>query len=121
MPSLVNVALNMGEWHNFGRLSRWPRSDAAVFLTAFGLTVAIDLTVAVEIGMVLAAVLFIKRVSETTQITAVDQASETEGSQHSLVGKEIPQGVMIYRIFGSFFFGAADKLESSLQREKREP
>ncbi len=118
---LVNVALNMGEWHNFGRLSRWPRSDAAVFLTAFGLTVAIDLTVAVEIGMVLAAVLFIKRVSETTQITAVDQASETEGSQHSLVGKEIPQGVMIYRIFGSFFFGAADKLESSLQREKREP
>jgi SulP family sulfate permease len=118
---LVNVALNMGEWHNFGRLSRWPRSDAAVFLTAFGLTVAIDLTVAVEIGMVLAAVLFIKRVSETTQITAVDQATETEGSQHSLVGKEIPQGVMIYRIFGSFFFGAADKLESSLQREKREP
>jgi SulP family sulfate permease len=118
---LVNVALNMGEWHNFGRLSRWPRSDAAVFLTAFGLTVAIDLTVAVEIGMVLAAVLFIKRVSETTQITAVDQASETEGSQHSLVGKQVPQGVMIYRIFGSFFFGAADKLESSLQREKREP
>jgi len=118
---LVNVALNMGEWHNFGRLSRWPRSDAAVFLTAFGLTVVIDLTVAVEIGMVLAAVLFIKRVSETTQITAVDSATETEGSQHSLVGKSIPPGVMVYRIFGSFFFGAADKLESSLQREKREP
>ncbi len=117
---LVNVALNMGEWHNFGRLSRWPRSDAAVFLTAFGLTVMVDLTVAVEIGMVLAAVLFIKRVSETTQITAVDQATDTEGSQHSLVGKDIPAGVMVYRIFGSFFFGAADKLESSLQREKRE-
>lgn len=118
---LVNVALNMGEWHNFGRLARWPRSDAAVFLTAFGLTVIIDLTVAVEIGMVLAAVLFIKRVSETTQITAVDEATETEGSQHSLVGKKIPSGVMIYRIFGSFFFGAADKLESSLQRLKQEP
>ncbi len=117
---LVNVALNMGEWHNFSRLSRWPRSDAAVFLTAFGLTVAIDLTVAVEIGMVLAAVLFIKRVSETTQITAVDSKNDTEGSQHSLIGKDIPPGVMIYRIFGSFFFGAADKLESSLMREKRE-
>jgi SulP family sulfate permease len=118
---LVNVALNMGEWHNFARLRRWPRSDAVVFLTAFGLTVIIDLTVAVEIGMVLAAVLFIKRVSETSQITAVDEASETEGSQHSLVGKEIPDGVMVYRMFGAFFFGAADKLESALKREKKEP
>jgi SulP family sulfate permease len=118
---LVNVALNMGEWHNFARIPRWPRSDAVVFLTAFGLTVIIDLTVAVEIGMVLAAVLFIKRVSETTQITAVDEATETEGSQHSLVGKEIPNGVMVYRIFGSFFFGAADKLETALKREGREP
>lgn len=118
---LVNVALNMGEWHNFGRLPKWPRSDAVVFLTAFSLTVVVDLTVAVEIGMVLAAVLFIKRVSETTQITAVDESTETEGSQHSLVGREIPKGVMIYRIFGSFFFGAADKLESALKRLKDEP
>lgn len=118
---LVNVALNMGEWHNFARVPKWPRSDAAVFLTAFALTVVIDLTVAVEIGMVLAAILFIKRVSETTQITAVDETSETEGSQHSLVGKDIPKGVMIYRIFGSFFFGAADKLESALKRERQEP
>jgi SulP family sulfate permease len=118
---LVNVAMNMGEWHNFSRLPKWPRSDAAVFLTAFGLTVVIDLTVAVEIGMVLAAILFIKRVSETTQITAVDESTETEGSQHSLVGKEIPKGVMVYRIFGSFFFGAADKLESALKRLKQEP
>ena len=118
---LVNVALNMGEWHNFTRLPKWPVCDAAVFLTAFGLTVVVDLTVAVEIGMVLAAVLFIKRSSETTQITAVDESTETEGSQHSLVGKEIPKGVMIYRMFGSFFFGAADKLESALKREKAEP
>ena len=118
---LVNVALNMGEWHNFQRLPKWPRSDAVVFLTAFSLTVVIDLTVAVEIGMVLAAVLFIKRVSETTQITAVDESSETEGPQHSLVGKEIPKGVMIYRIFGSFFFGAADKLETALKRAGQEP
>jgi SulP family sulfate permease len=118
---LVNVALNMGEWHNFARVPKWPRSDAVVFLSAFVLTVIADLTVAVEIGMVLAAVLFIKRVSETTQITAVDEATETEGSQHSLVGKEIPKGVMVYRIFGSFFFGAADKLETALKREGREP
>jgi SulP family sulfate permease len=118
---LVNVALHMGEWHNFSRLPKWPRSDAVVFLTAFGLTVVVDLTVAVEIGMVLAAVLFIKRVSETTQITAVDESTETEGPHHSLVGKEIPNGVMIYRIFGSFFFGAADKLETALKRNGQEP
>jgi SulP family sulfate permease len=118
---LVNVALNMGEWHNFARLPRWPRSDAAVFLTAFVLTVVVDLTVAVEIGMVLAAILFIKRVSETTQITAVDESTETEGPQHSIVGKDVPRGVMVYRIFGSFFFGAADKLETALKRSGQEP
>ncbi|MBI3848865.1 MAG: sulfate permease [Verrucomicrobia bacterium] len=118
---LVNVALHMGEWHNFGRLPKWPISDTAVFLVAFFLTVVIDLTVAVEIGMVLAAMLFIKRASETTQIMAVDESTETEGSHHSLVGKEIPKGVMVYRIFGAFFFGAADKLESVLKREKQEP
>jgi SulP family sulfate permease len=118
---LVIVALNMGEWHNFSRLLKWPRSDAAVFLTTFSLTVIIDLTVAVETGMVLAAMLFIKQVSDTTQITAVDQTTETEGAHQSLIGKEIPDGVMIYRIFGSFFFGAADKLESALKRLKQEP
>jgi SulP family sulfate permease len=118
---LVNVALNMGEWHNFVRVPKWPRSDAAVFLTAFGLTVVVDLTAAVEIGMVLAAILFIKRVSETTQITAVDESSETNGPEHSLIGKVVPKGVMIYRIFGSFFFGAADKLETALKRSGQEP
>jgi SulP family sulfate permease len=118
---LIDVSLNMGEWHNFSRLPKWPRSDAAVFLATFSLTVLIDLTVAVETGMVLAAMLFIKRVSDTTQITAVDESTETEGSHHSLIGKEIPNGVMIYRIFGSFFFGAADKLESALKRLKQEP
>jgi SulP family sulfate permease len=118
---LLNVALHMGEWHNFGRLLKWPRSDALVFLTAFILTVIIDLTVAVEIGMVLAAMLFIKRSAETTQIMAVDESTETEGLHHSLVGKDVPKGVLVYRIFGAFFFGAADKLESVLKREKQEP
>ena len=56
--------------------------------------------------MVLAAILFIKRSSETTQILAVDESTETEGSHHSLVGKEVPKGVMVYRMMGAFFFGA---------------
>ena len=118
---LVNVAFHMGEWHNFRRFSQWPVCDTAVFLSAFALTVVIDLTVAVEIGMVLAAILFIKRSSETTQIMAVDETTETEGSHHSLVGKEVPKGVMVYRMMGAFFFGAVDKLESVLQRLSQEP
>jgi len=111
----------MVEWHNFSRLPKWPKCDSAVFLSAFALTVAVDLTVAVEIGMVLAAILFIKRSSENTQIMAVDESTETEGSHHSLLGKEVPKGVMIYRMMGAFFFGAVDKLESALKREKQEP
>jgi SulP family sulfate permease len=118
---LVNVALHMGEWHNFMRLRKWPVCDSAVFLSAFAFTVLIDLTVAVEIGMVLAAILFIKRSTETTQIMAVDESTETEGSHHSLVGKEVPKGVMVYRMMGAFFFGAVDKLESVLKRNKEEP
>jgi SulP family sulfate permease len=118
---LVVVAYNMGEWHQFVRLRKWPKSDAAVFLTAFGLTVITDLTIAVEIGMVLATILFIKRISETTQITAVDQSTETEGAHHSLIGKEIPNGVLVFRVFGAFFFGAVDKLETALQRARQDP
>ena len=118
---LVNVAFHMGEWHNFTRLPKWPVSDSAVFLSVFALTVVVDLTVAVEIGMVLAAVLFIKRSSETTQIMAVDESTETEGSHHSLVGKEVPKGVMVFRVMGALFFGAVDKLESVLNRLNQEP
>lgn len=118
---LVVVAYNMGEWHQFTRLVHWPRGDAAVFIAAFGLTVMIDLTVAVEVGIGLAGVLFVKRISETTQIMSVDESTETEGSQHSLVGKEVPDGVLIFRVFGAFFFGAADKLETALKRAQQEP
>lgn len=118
---LVVVAFNMGEWRNFKLLPRWPRSDAMVFLATFGLTILVDLTVAVEIGMVLAAVLFIKRISENTLVTAVNETNETEGDHHSIRGCDLPPGVMVFRIFGSFSFGAADKLENALAREKAEP
>lgn len=118
---LVVVAFNMGEWHHFTRLRKWPKSDSAVFLAAFALTVLVDLTVAVEVGMVLAAVLFIQRISENTQITAVDENTDYEGTHESLVGKQVPKGVMIYRVFGAFFFGAADKLETALKRANQQP
>lgn len=118
---LLNVALHMGEWHNFKNMFRWPASDAAVFVTAFVLTVVIDLTVAVEVGVVLAALLFIKRISETSDVSLVDSQKEDEGNMHSLEGKVIPEGVMVYSMAGALFFGAASKLETILMRTKNEP
>ena len=118
---LVVAAYRMVAWSQFLRLARWPGSDSSVFLATFGLTVFTNLTLAVEVGVVLAALLMVKRVAETSQITAVDEASETEGSHHSLVGKPVPEGVLIFRVFGAFFFGVVDKLDDELKRAKREP
>lgn len=118
---LVVVAMNMGEWRNFARLAKWPKSDAGVFIATFALTVLVDITAAVEVGMIMAACLFIKRVSETTQITSVDERALDLGPQDSLHGKEVPKGAMVYQLFGAFLFGAADKLENTLERSHEEP
>ena len=118
---LVFAAYRMVSWKEFARLGRWPRSDSSVFLATFALTVLTTLTLAVEVGVVLAALLMVKRISETSQITAVDESTETEGSHHSLVGREIPEGVLVFRVFGAFFFGVVDKLDDELRRAKQEP
>lgn len=118
---LVAVALRMGEWREFLRLGRIPRADAAVFLATFLLTIVFDLTVAVEVGMLLAAMLFIKRVTDTTVVSRVTDDNEDEGDQHSIAGKDIPDGVTIYRIAGPFLFGAADKLEDALLAANSRP
>jgi SulP family sulfate permease len=118
---LIIVALNMGEWSNFARLRKWPKSDAVVYLVTFALTVLADITVAVEWGMVLAAMLFIKRISETTQITSVDEREMDLGPRDSLHGKTVPPGVLVYQLSGAFLFGTADKLENALLRLKQDP
>lgn len=113
---LVVVALRMGEWHELTRLRRMPRSDALVLLTTLSLTVIFDLVVAVEVGMLLAAILFIRRMAETTEIAPVTARDELETPEQLAHGKEIPEGVVVFRIFGPFFFGAAEKMEDALQR-----
>ena len=118
---LVVVAFNMGEWHQFRRLAKWPKSDSAVFLSVFALTVLTDLPKAVGIGMILAAILFINRISQTMQITALNESTAEESAHNSIAGKQIPKGVMVYRVFGAFLFGAADKLETALKRANQEP
>jgi SulP family sulfate permease len=111
---LIVVSIRMGEWREFLLLKRQAASDAAVFLVTFLLTVVFDLTVAVEIGMILAAGLFIKRVSDTTQVAAFDE-KDALGQGHEQVG-ELPPGVIVYRVFGALMFGAADKLDGVLRR-----
>ena len=118
---LFMVALRMGEWHELTRLRVMPRSDAAVLLTTFLLTVVFDLVIAVELGMVLAAMLFIKRVSETTEISRVTGDDVLESPEQLAQGKAIPDGVLVYRIFGPFLFGAAEKMNDALERVDEMP
>ena len=113
---LVGVALRMGDWHELKRLFKMPHSDAVVLVTTLGLTVAFDLVIAVEVGMVLAAILFIKRVSETTEVAQVHANDELIRPENIILGRQIPEGVVIYRIFGPFLFGAAEKMEDALSR-----
>lgn len=112
---LLMVAYNMGDWEEFRVLGRMAKSDAGVFIATFVLTVLFDLTVAVEIGLLLAAFLFIKRVTDTTQVAALDDAQTPSqlASDHSL---PVPRGVLVYRVLGALLFGAADKLDSVLRR-----
>lgn len=118
---LVVVSLRMGEWHQFVRLKRWPRSDVMVFLCAFGLTVAVDLPTAVGAALILASALLVKRLSETTQVIADEDVTQANAPGQTTAGRTIPEGVVVFRIFGAFFFGAADKLESSLRRSGQLP
>jgi SulP family sulfate permease len=105
------VAWNMGEWTEIPELLRLTKTDIAVWLVTFGLTVFADLTVAVEVGMVLAALLFIRRVAETTTVSVVTDEYVQQGRAHSLQHHDLPGYVRIFRIQGPFLFGATDKLQ----------
>jgi SulP family sulfate permease len=118
---LIVVSLRMGEWHELTHLARFPRSDASVLLATLSLTVIFDLVVAVQVGMVLAAVLFIRRISETTEVSRVTHEDMLERPEQLACGKPLPDGVIVYRIFGPFLFGAAEKLMDALTRAEHWP
>ena len=107
---LLVVAWNMGEWHEIPPLWKHGWTDRAVWAVTFVLTVVADLTVAVEAGMILAALLFIRRVAATTTVSQVTDDYIEYGRLHILQDKRIPEYVTIYRIHGPFLFGATDKL-----------
>jgi SulP family sulfate permease len=107
---LMMVAWNMGEWAEIPELLRLTKTDITVWVITFALTVFADLTVAVEVGMVVAALLFIRRVSDTTTIAEVDDEYLTDSSAHSLHHHTLPPYVRVFRIHGPFLFGTTDKL-----------
>jgi SulP family sulfate permease len=113
---LFVVAANMGEWHEIPVLLRQTKADVSVWIATFALTVFADLTVAVEIGMILAALLYIRRVSDTTTVSHVTPAYLEEGRPHNLLDRPIPEYVTIFRIHGPFLFGATDKLQRVTDR-----
>jgi sulfate permease, SulP family len=104
------VAYNMGEWREIGTIIRLSKTDIAVWITTFFLTVMADLTVAVGVGMALAALLYIYRIAETTTVEAVTPEYLEDGQAHILQDKDIPSNVTILRIHGPFLFGATEKL-----------
>jgi SulP family sulfate permease len=108
---LFVVAANMGEWPEIPLLLRQTKTDISVWAATFALTVFADLTVAVEVGMMLAALLYIRRVSSTTTVSRVTSSYLEEGRVHVLQNKPIPDFVTIFRIHGPFLFGATDKLQ----------
>jgi SulP family sulfate permease len=109
---LLVVSWNMGEWREIPELWKQGLADRSVWLVTFVLTVVADLTVAVEAGMILAALLFIRRIAVTTTVSKVTRDYVERGRAHVLQDKAIPEGVAIYRIHGPFLFGATDQLTS---------
>jgi SulP family sulfate permease len=110
---LLVVAYNMGEWKEIPQILKLSRGDIGVWAITFALTVFADLTVAVEAGMILAALLYIQKVTATTTVSEVTSGYIAEGFEHILQYKEIPEGVTILRIHGPFLFGSTDKLEDA--------
>lgn len=120
---LIMVSYNMGEWEAFGRILKAPKSDAAVFLAAFLLTVFIDLVVAIEVGMVLSALLFMKRMADVTEVKNVLIDEELEMIDDTdLVDKvKLTGAISFYEINGPFFFGAADKFVKAVKEIEKAP
>jgi len=107
---LMVVCYKMGEWRDIAAIWRLSWADITVWAATFLLTVLADLTVAVEVGMVLAALLYIHRIAETTTVSMVTEEYIREGRAHVLQDKPVPEHVTILRIHGPFLFGTTDKL-----------
>jgi sulfate permease, SulP family len=123
---LVVVAYHMSEWRTFLAELRSPKSDVAVLLTTFFLTVLVDLTVAIEVGMVLAAFLFIRRMASVTNVSVITREiaeglAADEGTEELMDRRTVPKGVEVYEINGPFFFGAAQSFKDAVSQVAGDP
>lgn len=121
---LLVVAYHMSEWRHFIRLLRSPRTDILVMLSTFGLTVFVDLTVAIEAGVVLSALLFMDRMSKVTEIRNItDELREDYRGEEKqdIATRHVPEGVEIFEIYGPFFFGAANQFKDTLGVVRKKP
>jgi SulP family sulfate permease len=109
---LLVVAWNMGEWHEIPDLLKLSKNDISVWLATFGLTVFADLSVAVEVGMILAALLMIRKIAMTTTVTEETAADVEAARVHLMQDKRVPAFVTVFRIQGPFLFGGLDKLSA---------
>lgn len=121
--TLLFVAYNMSEWHAFVGLFRAPRSDIAVLLVTFLLTVLIDLTVAIQVGVLLAAFLFLQRMSNETQINLITASlkERDESEARDISSLVVPQGVEVFEVYGSLFFGAIERFKDAMNRVEKRP
>ena len=112
---LVVVSYGMSGWRSFLALMKNPKSDVTVLLITFFLTIIFDLTIAIEVGLIIACLLFMRRMSETTDVKVIldeiDPNQESELSSGNLEHLTIPEGVEVYEINGPYFFGAGNKFE----------
>jgi SulP family sulfate permease len=121
---LLVVAWNMSELHVIRSLLKSPRSDVIVLVTTFGLTVAIDLTVAIQAGMVLAAFLFMRRmaeISETQYVTRMAGEEERANDPDLATLRELPPEVEVFELYGTLFFGAVAKFKDTVRQMERAP
>ena len=120
---LIVVAYNMSEWKEFRDLLAGGRSDAAVLVVTFLLTVVIDLTVAIQVGVVLAAFLFMQRMSNTTEVTKVTETliDEDESETRDMSKLEVPKNVDVFEIYGSLFFGAIERFKDAMRSVEKRP
>ncbi len=122
---LIGVAYKMSEWHTFVNFLRYPRSDGLVLITTFLLTLVFDLSIAIQVGILMAMVIFIKRFAESSNIEVfrrdVNDESEPETLFDEHLGTiEIPNGIEIYEINGPFFFGVANKFDEIVRENTRD-
>lgn len=120
---LLVVAYHMSEWQHFVKLFSTPKSDVLVLLTTFFLTIVFDLTIAIEVGVVLSAILFMKRMADVTQFDNItsDISTYDPNDFRGVKKEDIPFGVVIFEIHGPFFFGAANKFKDTLSIVKQNP